>query len=211
MTSTLAVLWCFVVHWMLPPSPHRRLLRVAGRHEPALDERLLARLADRRSRLPGQPRTTRLLQMLVADLQAGLIPEMAFRHVIAPDCTSPGALQAAPPTADIRVWRDVALVWSAAAQTGFSLATALQRIHAYALVDQEIAGEVRGHAAAPRFAVALLAFMPVVAWAVVGAGGEKPLDWLLSEPAGWACGACGLALFASAALWIRRMTRAALA
>lgn len=211
MISTIAVAWCFLVHWMLPPSPRARLLRIAGRHEPALDERLLAQLADRRSRLPGQPRTTRLLQLLIADLQAGLIPELAFRNVIAPNCSSPSALLAAPPTADFRVWRDVALVWSAAEQTGFSMATALQRIHAYALVDQEIAGEVRAHAAAPRFAVALLALMPVAAWAVVGAGGQKPLDWLLSEPAGWVCAGSGIALFGAATFWIRRMTRAALA
>jgi len=210
--SILGVLCVLLVHHWMPVTAHDRLARITGRGGVLpLDERFVQWRAARRLRGRGQPATTRLLQLLVGEMLAGIVTPQAFVGILGPAYSSPERLITAPPTADTHIWRDVAHVWTASDRAGLSMAVALQRIHAYALVDQEMAREVRANTAAPRFAVMTLVLMPVLAWMTAGATGASPIRFLTSTPAGWVCSAVGLALFGAALLWMRALTRQALA
>lgn len=211
MTSVMAVLCILLVHRWMPVTAHARLERITQRGAVlALDARFTRWRAQRRRLSQGQPETTRLLQMLIGELAAGIVTPQAFAHVIGSGCASPERLVESPPTADQHIWRDVAHVWAASDRAGLSMALALQRIHAYALVDQEVAREVQANVAAPRFAVLTLVMMPVLAWMSAGATGAKPIEFLTSTVAGWVCAFVGLLLFALALLWMRVLTRSAL-
>ncbi len=211
MRLLVAVIAAVLVHQWLPPDPRARARRIAGRAVPPLDERLIARWQGRRLRRPGQERTAILLQLLVSELTAGAVPEAAFRQVLGPRHATPSALLEGGPTADRAVWSDVAHLWAAAEDVGFSLATAMRRVHAVALIDQEVAREVQANAAAPRLGLVTMALMPVGAWAMGSMMGAEPLAFLFTTLPGWVCLVLGLACIGLAALWMRSLTRAALA
>lgn len=212
MISVLGVLCLVVVHHWMPVTAHVRIAQALNRGAAVpLDERLVAWRASKRQQLRGQIATTRLLQQLVGELTAGIATPQAFAHVFGAWCEGPSALSIRPPTADAHIWIDVARVWAASDRAGLSMVTALQRIHAYALVDQEVAREVQANVAAPRFAIVTLLLLPVLAWMTAGATGASPIEFLTRSPAGWVCGALGLLLFAGAAWWMRALTRQALA
>lgn len=211
MISVLGVVCAWIVHRWLPVTAHARLVAVTGRGAATpLDSRIAAWREQRRKRAHGQPETTRLLQMLVGELAAGIPTRDAFTGVLGADIQEPSALLAAPPTADAHTWRDVAHVWAASERAGLSMAVALQRIHAYALTDQEVAREVQANAAAPRFAIMTLAVLPVVAWVTASGTGAAPLRFLFQTVAGWVCLVVGVLLFTLAAVWMRALTRSAL-
>lgn len=212
MISALGVA-CFLLVWRwMPASGVARLAAHTGVHRRApLDQRILDWRDVRRRRTRGQPATARFLQMLVSELAAGIVTKQAFAHVLGSGCDSPDALAATPPTADTHLWDDVAHVWRASEVAGFSMAVALQRIHAQALVDQEVAREVQANAAAPRFAVLTLVMLPVLAWIAAGATGAQPVEFLTRTPAGWLCLLVGALLYGGAILWMRALTRRALA
>lgn len=212
MISALAVACFLLVRSWLPVPVHERLSRITGVGiARPLDQRLLERRAEKRARTRGQVQTARLLQSLIGELTAGITTPLAFSHVLGPACTGPSSLTEIPPTADTQIWQDVAHVWRASDVAGFSMSVALQRIHAQALVDQEVAREVQGNAAAPRFAMLTIACLPVMAWVGAGATGAKPVDFLLHTPLGWICAIVGGLLFGAAAWWMRALTRRALA
>lgn len=200
-TAALTVLW-------LPRTQHARAAAFVGRPELPPDERALQWLRSRRHQTPGQARTTQLLQLVIAELAAGAVPEQAFGAVLG--VSDPQHLRDRPPTIDARVWRDVASIWTAAQQAGFSMATALQRVHANALVDQEIAREVQSNVAAPKFSIGMMAVLPAAVWAMGTGFGASPLHFLLTNPVGWACLVLGLGLFALAGFTVRRMIAGAL-
>lgn len=208
MISVLAVAVAALTWRWLPRTQHARADALLGRTVLAPDEQLLAVLERRRQTLPGQPRTTQLLQIAIADLTAGAMPQHVFADVFAAD--SPTALVAHPPTVDHRIWHDVAAVWSAAEGAGFSLAKPLQRIHAQALVDQEIAREVQSNVAAPKFSIATMAVLPAAVWAMGSSFGANPVGFLFTSPVGWVCLVVGVGLFATAGYVVRRMIRSAL-
>jgi len=212
MISALGVA-CFLLVWQwMPVSGAARLAAYTGVHQRVpLERRLLERRNARRRRTRGQPATARLLQMLVSELAAGIVTRQAFEQVLGVDCDSPDALAATPPTADLHLWQDVAHVWRASEIAGFSMAVALQRIHAQALIDQEVAREVQANAAAPRFAVLTLVMLPVLAWVAAGATGAQPVEFLTRTPVGWLCLLVGGLLYGGAILWMRTLTRGALA
>lgn len=212
MISVFGVLCVLLVHRWMPATVHERIAMATGRGvDVPLDTRFVQWRQSRRLRGHGQPETTRLLQMLVGELMAGIVTQQAFVGVLGSRFDNPAQLLESPPTADDHIWRDVAQVWLASERAGLSMAIALQRIHAYALVDQEVAREVQANAAAPRFAVLTLACLPVLAWATAGATGANAVDFLLHSPIGWACLVVGLLLFGLALLWMRALTRSALA
>ncbi len=210
MISLAAIACALLVHRWLPHSPHARVMRLIGRVDLAPDERLLAWWAARKRKGRGQALTTRLLQSLIAELQAGLVPERVFVHVLGEDLSTPQVLLERPPTADDHVWRDVAHVWAVSAEVGFSMATALQRVHAYALTDQEVWREVQSNAAAPRFAMITIIAMPAAAWMFSGLSGGSPVHFLFTNPVGWACLLFAVACYTAAFLWMRALTRQAL-
>lgn len=200
---------CFLlVYSWLPLSPHVRLLAITDRAPLPVEQRVERWWLRRKSRTLGQPLTTRLVQTLITELEAGILPDDAFRQIV--HSSTPEALRESPPTVDVQVWSDVASVWEAARQAGFSMAGAMQRIHAYALTDQEVAREVRANAAAPKYGLASIAVMPMIAWQLGGVMGGSPVRWLLTTPPGWFCLATGLSLYALAAWVMQRMTKAAL-
>lgn len=211
MISALGVACFLLVSSWMPVSGVARLSAHTGvRQSVPLDRRLLDWRDERRSRTRGQPATARFLQMLIGELAAGIITRQAFEHVLGAHFDSPDALAEVPPTADRQVWSDVAHVWRASETAGFSMAVALQRIHAQALVDQEVAREVQANAAAPRFAVLTLVLLPVLAWLAAGATGAQPVAFLTRTPAGWLCVVVGGLFYGSAVLWMRALTRRAL-
>lgn len=212
MISALGVLCVFLVHRWMPATAHGRLARITGRGVALpLDARFVEWRAIRRLRGRGQPATTRLLQSLIGEIAAGIVTPQAFAHVLGPECLSPEHLTSSPPTADTHIWCDVAKVWTASDRAGLSMVVALQRIHAYALVDQEMAREVQANTAAPRFAVLTLVMLPVLVWTTASMTGAHPIEFLVSTPAGWTCLTVGSALFGGAVLWMRALTRQALA
>lgn len=211
MISVVAVLGFLATYWLLPPDVHRRAMRFAGRQVLAPDEMLVAWWQRRGARTPGQARTTQLLQMLVSELNAGILTTQAFTHVLGTEYTSPDSLLAAPPTVDIRVWSDVSRVWTASDAAGFSLAGALKRIHSYALVDQEITREVLAAVSAPKFGLISIAMMPGVTWMLAGSLGADPIHFLLRSFFGWACILTGLSCYLAAWFAIRAMSRRAMA
>ena len=212
MISVLAVACVLLVQQWMPVTAHSRLARITGRCTATpLDDRLLRWRAARRLLSRGQPATTRLLQLLIGELRAGVVTSQAVAQVLGPAYAIPADLVTVPPTSDVHIWHDVAQVWLASDRAGLSMGTALQRIHAYALVDQEVAREVQANAAAPRFAVLTLVMLPMVAWMTAGATGARPIAFLTTTPAGWVCLLLGLGLFALALLWMRALTRQALA
>lgn len=210
MISLAGIACVLLVHRWLPYSPHARVLRLAGRMEMPPDLRILAWWQTRRTRTRGQALTTRLLQSLIAELQAGLEPGRVFVHVLGDAYAEVDDLPEPAPTADDHIWRDVAHVRMAAADVGFSLATALQRIHAYALTDQEVWREVQSNAAAPRLALLTLLGMPAMAWMFGGMSGASPVHFLFTNPIGWGCLVLGAGCYAGAYLWMRALTRRAL-
>jgi Flp pilus assembly protein TadB len=211
MISVVAVLCVLLVRSWMPVTAHARLARITGRGAVLpLDARLSQWNARRRLQSRGQPETTRLLQMLIAELSAGIVTAQAFAHVLGTEFAAPEQLTQSPPTADTHIWRDVAHLWAASDRAGLSMALALQRIHSYALIDQEVAREVQANVAAPRFAVLTLVMMPVLAWMTAGATGARPIEFLTTTPVGWVCVVVGLLLFALALLWMRSLTRSAL-
>lgn len=211
MISVAAVLCTWLVYAWLPTTAHARLAMLTGRGAAVpLDVRYLAWTRARQAQGRGQPETTRLLQMLVGELMAGIVTPQAFAHVVGADCASPAMLLETPPTADTHIWHDVAQVWAASERAGLSMAVALQRIHAYALVDQEVAREVRANTAAPQFAVLTLVLLPVLAWMTAGATGARPIEFLTHTPVGWLCAVVGLGLFGGAVMWMRALTKQAL-
>lgn len=203
-----AVLVAALTHVWLPVTQHARAAALVGVVELPPDELLVRWLQRRRRQLPGQVRTTQLLQSVIAELAAGAVPEQAFEHVLGLD--NPDQLRTHPPTVDVKVWRDVAAVWAVAQQAGFSMAASLRRIHAYALVDQEVAREVRSNVAAPKFSIATMAVLPGAVWAMGTGFGASPLRFLLTNPVGWVCLVLGVALFVIAAYSVRRMIEGAL-
>jgi tight adherence protein B len=200
-TAALSALW-------LPETQHQRAAALVGRPDPAPDERVVLWWQQRKRQLPGQPRTTQLLQLVIAELAAGAVPEHAFTAVL--HATTPQHLREHPPTVDVHVWGDVASIWSAAQQAGFSMATSLQRVHANALVDQEIAREVQSNVAAPKFSIMTMAVLPAAVWTMGTGFGANPLEFLVTTPVGWVCLVLGLALFALAGFTVRRMIVSAL-
>ena len=211
MNSMLAVCCAVITYLWLPYDTHARLQRVTGRATLAPDERLVAWWQSRGLRTPGQPRTTRLLQTVIRELSAGIITSDAFTHILGDSYTSPQTLLDAPPTIDARVWHDVARLWAASEEAGFSLAHALQRIHDYALVDQEVTREVQATAAAPRFGLLSIMAMPVLTWMLAGSLGADPVGFLIHNPFGWGCIVVGVILYALAAQVLRSLTRRAMA
>ena len=211
MTTTLALLAGLLTYWLLPPDMHNRAQRISGRLQPAIDERLVAWWQSRGERSPGQPRTTHLLQAVISELAAGMITGDAFIHVLGPQYATSEALLATPPTIDVRVWHDVAHVWTASDEAGFSLAHALQRIHDYALVDQEVTREVQSTAAAPKFGLLTVMAMPVMSWMLAGSLQADPIAFLVRTPWGWGCCLIGISCYGAAALVMRSMTRRAMA
>lgn len=209
MVSVLAVVIAALTYRWLPPTQHARAAALVGIVELPPDERVVEWWKRRRRERPGQPRTTQLLQAVISELSAGAVPEHAFTQVIG--VQAPAALLATPPTVDAHVWRDVAAIWSAAEQAGFSMATSLQRVHANALVDQEIAREVQSNVAAPKFSIATMAVLPAAVWAMGSGFGASPLHFLLTNPVGWACLTIGIGLFVAAGFVVRRMIANALA
>ena len=209
MILVAATIAALIVHSWLPPDPRIRAGALTGRVTAPLDERIIALWRARALRRPGQERTGVLLQLLASELMAGGVPEAAFRHVLGVE--APQALREAGPTADQGIWSDVSHVWEAAEDIGFSLAGALQRIHASALIDQEVAREVRANAAAPRFGLLTMSLMPVGAWMIGGLMGASPLTFLFTTIPGFVCLIGGIACIGLAALWMRRMAAAALA
>ncbi len=204
-----ATIVALLAHAWLPPDPRARAGRLTGRVHVPLDARLIAMWQARALRKPGQERTGVLLQVLVAELAAGGVPEAAFQQVLGVD--APAALREAGPTADTAIWSDVSHVWEAAEDVGFSLAGALQRIHGSALIDQEVAREVRANAAAPRLGLLTMALMPIGAWLIGALMGAQPIAFLFTTLPGVACLVSGVACIGVAATWMRRMTKAALA
>lgn len=200
-TAALTALW-------LPQTQHARAAAITGRVEPAPDERIVQWWQSRRRQLPGQPRTAQLLQLVIAELAAGAVSEQAFADVL--HVSTPQELRERPPTIDTQVWNDVASIWTAAEQAGFSMATSLQRVHANALVDQEIAREVQSNVAAPKFSIMTMAVLPAAVWAMGTGFGASPLHFLLTTPVGWVCLVLGLALFALAGFTVRRMIGSAM-
>lgn len=212
MISALGLACFLLVRAWLPPSPYVRLAAHTGVGVARpLDRRLLEWRDERRSRTRGQPATARALQMLIGELAAGIVTRHAFEQVLGVEYGQPQRLIEAPPTADRAVWQDVAHVWRASEVAGFSMTVALQRIHAQTLVDQEVAREVQGNAAAPRFAILTLLLLPALAWIAAGATGAQPVAFLTRTPAGWICIVVGGALYGGAVLWMRALTRRALA
>lgn len=209
MVSVLAVLTAALTYLWLPQTQHPRAAAIVGIPELPPDERVVQWWQKRKRQLPGQPRTAQLLQAVIAELSAGAVPEHAFVHVLG--VQKPDELVATPPTVDAHVWRDVASIWSAAQQAGFSMATSLQRVHANALVDQEIAREVQSNVAAPKFSIATMAVLPAAVWAMGTGFGASPLHFLLTTPVGWVCLVLGVGLFALAGYVVRRMIASALA
>ena len=209
MISVMTVAIAALTFAWLPQTQHARAASLVGRPLLPPDEQLLAWVQRRRSLLPGQPRTAQLLQTVIAELTAGSIPKQAFDEIM--DIHSPEMLRTAPPTVDRRIWQDVAAVWSASEQAGFSLATPMQRIHAQALVDQEIAREVQSNVAAPKFSIATMAVLPAAVWAMGSSFGANPLGFLFTSPVGWVYLVLGVALFIAAGLVVRRMIKSALA
>ena len=199
----LAVVAAALTMQWLPKTQHARAATLVGRRELAPDERAVQWLQSRRRQLPGQPRTAQLLQLIIAELAAGAVPEHAFDAVLG--VATPQQLREHPPTVDARVWRETAAIWLAAQHAGFSMATALQRVHANALVDQEIAREVQSNVAAPKFSIATMSVLPALVWAMGTGFGASPLHFLLTTPVGWTCLALGLGLFGLAGYTVRRM------
>lgn len=211
MISAIGLVCFLLVRAWLPASPSARLAAHTGvGGVRPLDRRLRDWRDERRSRSRGQPATARALQMLIGELAAGIVTRQAFEHVLGVEYGQPDHLIAAPPTADRALWQDVAHVWRSSEVAGFSMTVALQRIHAQALVDQEVAREVQANAAAPRFAVLTLVLLPVLAWIAAGATGAQPVTFLTRTPAGWICLVVGGALYGGAMLWMRALTRRAL-
>ena len=208
MVSVLAVIVAALTIQWLPQTQHARASLAVGRRELPPDEWVVDWWQRRRRQRPGQPRTTQLLQAVIAELSAGAVPEHAFAQIIG--ARSPAELMADPPTIDVHVWRDVASIWSAAQQAGFSMATSLQRVHTNALVDQEIAREVQSNVAAPKFSIATMAVLPAAVWAMGSGFGANPLQFLLTNPVGWACAVLGIGFFALAGFVVRRMIANAL-
>ena len=208
MISVLAVAIAAITVVWLPPTQHARAAALVGRPELPPDEQLVAWLRSRRTQRPGQVRTTQLLQAVVGELQAGAVPSDACRDVLG--VGAPVELRTQPPTVDVHVWRDVAAIWETAETAGFSMATALQRVHANALIDQEIAREVQSNVAAPKFSIATMAVLPAAVWAMGSSFGANPLRFLITNPVGWICLALGVAFFGAAGYVIRRMIANAL-
>ena len=209
MISVLAVVIAVITYRWLPITQHARAAALVGSRELPPDELVVDWWQRRRRLLPGQVRTTQLLQSVISELQAGAIPESAFTHVLG--LTTPQQVIDAPPTVDAHVWRDVAVIWSTAERAGFSMATSLQRVHGNALVDQEIAREVQSNVAAPKFSIATMAVLPAAVWAMGTGFGANPLHFLVSNPVGWVCLGLGVGLFALAGWVVRRMIANALA
>lgn len=208
MLSALAVVMAAITYAWLPQTQHSRAAALVGHPILAPDERVVVWIQQRRNLLPGQQRTAQLLQSVIAELTAGAIPKQAFLDILGK--ATPDDLQAAPPTVDHRIWQDVAAVWAASERAGFSLAAPMQRIHAQALVNQEIAREVQSNVAAPKFSIATMAVLPTAVWAMGSSFGANPLHFLVTSPVGWVCLVLGVALFAAAGVVVRRMIRAAL-
>ena len=208
MIALVGTLCVWIVYFWIPPSPHRRALAMLNKAPMPFDARIQRWWTARRLRHPGQPLTTRLVQTLITELNAGVLPNQAFQRVAG--VASPEALRAHSPTIDTHIWHDVASVWSASNEAGFSMAGAMQRIHSYALTDQEIAREVRANAAAPKWGLVTMAAMPAAAWMMGGAMGGDPVHWLFTTPLGWICLIIGLSLYMLAAWLMQRMTKAAM-
>lgn len=204
----LAVIIAALTALWLPHTQHARAAAMMGQPDLPPDERIVQWWHSRQRLRPGQPRTAQLLQLVIAELAAGAVPEQAFEDVL--HVASPSELRDRPPTIDTQVWRDVASVWAAAQHAGFSMAASLQRIHANALVDQEIAREVQSNVAAPKFSILTMAVLPAAVWAMGTGFGASPLHFLLTTPVGWVCLVLGLGLFALAGLTVRRMIESAL-
>ena len=209
MTLIAAAVMALIAHAWLPPDPRARAGRLTGRMPVPVDARLIAAWRARSRNRPGQEQTGLLLLHLISELAAGGVPESAFGEVLG--VRDPSALREACPTADVEIWSDVSHVWAAAEDVGFSLAGALQRIHASALIDQEVAREVRANAAAPRFGLITMALMPIGAWMIGALMGAQPVTFLFTTIPGLACLVLGIGCIALAALWMHRMAKAALA
>ncbi|GAA1699019.1 hypothetical protein GCM10009808_15650 [Microbacterium sediminicola] len=102
-------------------------------------------------------------------------------------------------------WNDVAAAWRVATTVGAPLAPTL-RAFAHTLADaRAITDEVRIALAEPAATARLMGWLPLVGLALSAALGFDPLGVLLTEPAGWACVAAGLALVLGARRWTARI------
>ena len=133
MISVFGVLCVLLVHRWMPATAHERIAMATGRGvDVPLDTRFVQWRQSRRLRGHGQPETTRLLQMLVGELMAGIVTQQAFVGVLGSRFDNPAQLLESPPNADDHIWHDVAaprfavltlvlmpvLVWMTAGATG---------------------------------------------------------------------------------------------
>lgn len=136
------------------------------------------------------------------------LPPPLAAHVrrLAADPT--GAWDALPGAERLRA---VAALWTVAADAGSGLADGLDRLAATLAAEERRRADVAAQLAGPKATAAVLAALPLCGVALAMTLGADPAAFLLRTPPGLACLVAGASLDACGVLWVRRLTRAALA
>lgn len=157
------------------------------------------------------------LSSLAADLRAGQPATVALTRAGAQ--VWPHAIAAARLGGDISVAlrldakrapaiSGLAACWSVTSQTGSGLATALTRLAEAARTDEDVRVQLEAQLAGPRATARMLSLLPLIGLCLGTLLGAHPVQWLLTDPVGWACLVLGIVFTVLGLWWTARIARA---
>lgn len=162
--------------------------------------------------------TIATVDLLAAELRAGILPGHAFK-ALADDAPSlrpaavaathggdvVAALRSASTEPGAGALADLAGAWHVAERAGAPLAQVLDRVAATARDDAEVDREVQAEAAPARATGRLMAVLPVLGLSLGAGMGADPVHVLTGTVVGASCLAGGVALACAGVVWVDRI------
>ena len=183
---------------------------------------LLRQRAARRSEQQARSQVARGCSLLASHLRVGQVPAEALTAAAAEVPVLREGADALELGADpVRIWqrqatraghgglRDLARAWQVSIQTGAPMSTTLDQVSAGLAADQSLGAVVASELSAPRATGKVMAALPVCGIVIGYLLGGDPINWLLSQPVGWACLLSGVLLACLGVLWIEALARRA--
>lgn len=176
----------------------------------------------RAATLHRRSQTGAALDLLAAELRAGILPrdaltavaaDLPMLHPAAVAASHGGdvvaALRSASHDPGAAVLADLAGAWHVAERAGAPLAAVLDRVAASSRDDAEVDREVQAEAAPARATGRLMAVLPVLGLSLGAGMGADPVHVLTGTVLGASCLAAGLALACAGLAWIDHIVASA--
>lgn len=205
-----------VGHWI--DGPAVALLVVTGLGLGVFVVRQMRRDRRRKHTLSGAVETTEIVDVLAAEIRAGIVPQFALRHlsedfaVLAPVARVadlggdvPSALREAAAEPGRSGLVDLAAAWAVSERSGAPLAGVLERLATAARFEAEVAREVRAGVEPARASGRMMAMLPLLGLLLGSGLGAGPTRVLTESVLAAASVALGVGFACVGVAWIDRL------